>query len=627
LKNFFRTFFALFAAVSITVSAADLKFDKNSLSSVRASAEQGDPEAQYYLGLFYETGKDVEKDMVEAVKWYRKAAEQNDLDAQYRLGLCYDKGEGVPQNGKEAVKWYTKAAENGIIEAQINLGVCYETGKGIENNVPEAVKWYRMAADRKNPEAQYKLGYCYETCGEIRSDDKAAIWYRRAAEGGNAEAQYKIGLFYETGKGVEKDVKEAVHWYAKAAGQGNPDAAVKLGQYYESGADGVPKDTAVAVKWYRKAAELGSAEAQAKVERYEEEQRQKERSAQEMAEQKARDEAERKARDEARAASSQREMESLLAQRKREREEEAARRAQEVEQNEAARRRENLRVQRAREREEKEAARRAQEEEKWRKVAADLKNNISVRMSHEKMTIIFSGELELTLIKVEAGTFEMSRKEGKSTIVSGTSYEIPHTAKLMRDFYIGQTEVTQAQWMAVMGTNPSDTSIDWPWDKRPVNRVTWNDAMAFCEKLNSTEKMPGWKFTLPTETQWEYAARGGKKSKNYKYSGSDEIGEVAWFQGTIDTAMIVGEKKANELGLYDMSGNVWEWCLDDWNNDSRKQKEEFYRGNDRGGKNRVRRGGSYSNLAGGCRSTYRGDSVSPDYRAENLGFRLAIVPY
>ena len=195
MKTRFFVLIVFLTAVSFSAFAADEKFDKNDFASVRKYAEQGSPEAQYYLGQYYARANN----MAEAVQWYRKAAEQDDLDAQYMLGLCYERGEGVPKDAKKAVQWYRKAADRGIIEAQICLGRCYETGWGVEKNIPEAVTLYRQAADRKNPEAQYRLGFCYENYSEIRSYDKAAIWYRRAAERGYAMAQYRIALFYESG--------------------------------------------------------------------------------------------------------------------------------------------------------------------------------------------------------------------------------------------------------------------------------------------------------------------------------------------------------------------------------------------------------------------------------------------
>ena len=222
------------------------------------------------------------------------------------------------------------------------------------------------------------------------------------------------------------------------------------------------------------------------------------------------------------------------------------------------------------------------------------------------------------MMKVEAGSFTMSARDGEND-----SDEVSHRATLTKDFYLGRTEVTQAQWKAVMGTNPSN----FKGDDLPVENVLWKDAMEFCGKLNDSGKAPrGWKFTLPTETQWEYAARGGKKSKRYKYSGSDSIDEVAWYWDNADKKTHpVGQKKANELGLYDMSGNVWEWCLDDWNEDSSELKAEFSRGNDQSGSGRAERGGCWSSQAGSCRSANR-FYTSPGNWFSNLGFRVALVP-
>ena len=237
----------------------------------------------------------------------------------------------------------------------------------------------------------------------------------------------------------------------------------------------------------------------------------------------------------------------------------------------------------------------------------------------EDMEIALSGDVKLELVKIKAGSFWMGGPEGEAGRYDD---ETRHRVTLTKDFYLGRTEVTQAQWEAVMGNNPSN----WKGDKLPVEQVTWYDAMKFCEKLNDMGKAPaGWKFTLPTETQWEYAARGGKKSRGYKYSGSDNIGEVAWYGYGRNTHPVAG-KKANELGLYDMSGNVWEWCLDDYNRDSSKAVPEFARSaDDRSGSSRVLRGGSCDFNASSCRSASRGSHV-PGGWGRDLGFRVALVP-
>ena len=156
--------------------------------------------------------------------------------------------------------------------------------------------------------------------------------------------------------------------------------------------------------------------------------------------------------------------------------------------------------------------------------------------------------------------------------------------------------------------------------------VSWHEAMEFCEKMNKYAP-PGWQFTLPTETQWEFAACGGNKSRGYKYSGSDNLDSVLWYnKNSGNTNHEVGGQSANELGLYDMTGNVWEWCLDNYQNDSSNTKAEFTRAyRDSDGSCRVIRGGSWRYIARRCRSAYRYNG-QPANRNYYLGFRLALVP-
>ena len=157
--------------------------------------------------------------------------------------------------------------------------------------------------------------------------------------------------------------------------------------------------------------------------------------------------------------------------------------------------------------------------------------------------------------------------------------------------------------------------------------------MDFCEKLNAMGKAPeGWRFSLPTETQWEYAARGGNRSRGFRYSGSDDPDEVAWYDNKGDFSLschhhLVGCKTPNELGLHDMSGNISEWCLDDWQEDSSKLEAEFVRDNDMDAAERAVRGGNFGSIAIGCRVANRSCFPSGEReRSSTIGFRVALVP-
>lgn len=260
---------------------------------------------------------------------------------------------------------------------------------------------------------------------------------------------------------------------------------------------------------------------------------------------------------------------------------------------------------------------------RWYQKAAERGHAEAKRVLDNYKLIELPGGVSLVMVKVEAGTFEMSVNKEMKYYSQRT---VAHMATLKHTFYIAQTEVTQAQWESVMGNNPSVSN----GNKMPVESVSWNDAMGFCIKLNQMGKAPsGWTFSLPTETQWEYAAQGGNRSNGYIYSGSDIIHDVAWCRDNTDiwkqATHPVMQKKANELGIYDMSGNVSEWCLDDWNNDSRNLKEEFARGNDQYGSNRSVRGGSWYNTSSDCKTVSR-SFESLDYRDDRVGFRPALVP-
>lgn len=230
-----------------------------------------------------------------------------------------------------------------------------------------------------------------------------------------------------------------------------------------------------------------------------------------------------------------------------------------------------------------------------------VKSEDVITESPEKETFTVNG-VSFDMVRVEGGTFEMGSDDREAY-----SDEKPVHSETVKDFYIGSTEVTQDLWEAVMGSNPSE----FRGGNLPVERVSWDDCQTFCKRLSD---LTGRNFRLPTESEWEYAARGGNRSRGYKYSGSNDIGTVAWYDGNSNSKTHpVASKQANELGLYDMSGNVYEWTSDLWSSSYNVE---------RGGSNRVNRGGGWGYDARNCRSARRGYD-SPGYRYCSLGLRLA----
>ena len=223
-----------------------------------------------------------------------------------------------------------------------------------------------------------------------------------------------------------------------------------------------------------------------------------------------------------------------------------------------------------------------------------------------------------SMVYVEGGTFQMGS-------TSGDSEEKPVHQVTVSSFSIGATEVTQEQWEAVMGRNPSK----FKGSTRPVEQVSWNDCQTFITKLN---QLTGKKFRLPTEAEWEYAARGGNKSKGYTYSGSNTLDNVAWYDGNSNVSRHpmfedyvtrnVATKSPNELGIYDMSGNVYEWCQDLYGWDYYSSSPSTNPTGPTSGSKRVLRGGGCDSGASGCRVANRG-SYSPTNTDNDLGLRLA----
>lgn len=235
--------------------------------------------------------------------------------------------------------------------------------------------------------------------------------------------------------------------------------------------------------------------------------------------------------------------------------------------------------------------------------------------------------INMKMIYVEGGDFLM----GCTSEQGSCNNDETNVRRVTLDaFYIGMCEVTQSQWEKVMGTSVSQQrnkvnssgSLPGVGPDYPMYYVSWEEANEFCRLLS---QKTGRTYVLPTEAQWEYAARGGKNAEGTKYSGSNMLDAVAWYDGNSGgTTHIVGTKRANVLGIYDMSGNVWEWCKD-WYSDSYVSYDTNNPVGPSSGSRRVSRGGGWFNAAGGCRFAIR-SYISPGYRYYNLGFRVVLLP-
>ena len=244
----------------------------------------------------------------------------------------------------------------------------------------------------------------------------------------------------------------------------------------------------------------------------------------------------------------------------------------------------------------------------------DINRTVGCRFGAARETIKVKG-VSFDMIMVEGGTFTM----GATSEQGNDAFEDENPAHqvTLSDYYIGETEVTQALWQAVMGSNPSSIK----GNSNPVEFVFWNDCQKFIRKLNS---LTGRTFRLPTEAEWEFAARGGNESKGYKYSGSNSIDNVAWYDGNSSSKThAVKTKSPNELGIYDMSGNVYEWCQD-WYGSYSSNAQTNPKGPSNGS-DRVLRGGSWDYNARHCRVSDH-NHCSPRYSSSNYGLRLVLVP-
>ena len=246
-----------------------------------------------------------------------------------------------------------------------------------------------------------------------------------------------------------------------------------------------------------------------------------------------------------------------------------------------------------------------------KKLESDL-NSMKEENSILKLKVdsALKSSLTIEMVFVEGGTFLM----GSST---REPEEKPVHSVTLSSYNIGKYEVTQYQWKTIMGSNPSHFTN---CDNCPVETVSWNEVQEFIERLNAES---GKNYRLPTEAEWEFAARGGSNSKGYKYSGANDISIISWCaENSGNRTHEVGTKLPNELGIYDMTGNVWEWCSD-WYSSYSAHKET----NPKGpylAKNRVIRGESYYDYENTGSTTFRAQ-IMPDFHINGLGFRLVLL--
>jgi formylglycine-generating enzyme required for sulfatase activity len=238
-----------------------------------------------------------------------------------------------------------------------------------------------------------------------------------------------------------------------------------------------------------------------------------------------------------------------------------------------------------------------------------------------------TNSIGMKLKLIPAGEFLMGSPDSDSEAVADEKPQ--HRVTITKPFYLGVYEVTQAEYQRVMGTNPSAYStakVGQDTSQHPVDQVSWEDTVEFCRQLSELpdEKAAGRLYRLPTAAEWEYACRAGSATK-YSFGDSEsQLGDYAWYDdsNSESSAHPVGQKKPNAFGLYDMHGNVWEWCQD-WYAPYAGEASDPQ--GPASGSRRVYRGGCWFSTARNCRSAYR-FRLSPAYRNLNLGFRLALVP-
>ena len=523
----------------------------------------------------------------------------NVVENQQKTENIQKKEEARLPSGEDEIEALKEAEAQAMAEARAKVAAARKAREEAERKAREEAERKAEKERKAREEAERKIREAREKAEAERKSREEAEIARKARE----EAERKARE--EAEQKAREEAARIAHEVAIRKAREEAEAKV-LAQ---------AKAMIEAERKAREAAEAKAAEAARKAE----------------AEREAREQAERIAREKAEAERVAREEAARIAREKAETERKVKAEAERRALEDAKRKVQEARM---------EAERKAKEEAERTQSVAEFISNLngdttvmpscsteagSKRQKSERKAVknFHIGGVSFDMIWVEGGTFCMGATLEQGDDAYGD--EEPVHSVTLSGYYIGKTEVTQALWESVMCSNPSTIQDN----DLPVENVSWDDCQEFIRKLNS---LTGQNFRLPTEAEWEFACRGGNNSRGYKYSGGNDIDNVAWntdnsgrktwLRGISGRRVHhVATKLPNELGIYDMSGNVFEWCSD-WYGDYSIHAQTNPKGSD-DGVYRVLRGGSWGINARSCRSSYRSGG-SPSFRSSYLGLRLAL---